>query len=143
MTTFDAYGAVLKTGNAASPEQFTAIAQVRTINGMNITRDSIESSHHDSTDKWRDFLPGFKDAGDITLDLEWDPLGATHKYTTGGFLKKLDDTTNTNFQLVWPTSPVVTWNFTAHLTGVSPVAPHEDKLTMTATFKVSGKPTLV
>ncbi len=46
-----------------------------------------------------------------------------------------------NYKVVWP-GTLGSWAFAAILTNFEPEAPHDDKLAASATFKVSGKPTI-
>jgi predicted secreted protein len=50
----------------------TAIGNIVSISGPSISRDSIDISTMDSSSKWREFIPGMIDAGEITCDVNYD-----------------------------------------------------------------------
>ncbi len=129
-------GAAFKIGNGASPEVFTAVAEVTSISGPGFTKEAAEATSLDSTNKFREYVPGFKDGGDVTI--EFNLLSAT--ITT--LKTQLDLTVFRNYQVVFPTSPSKTWKFSAIMTSFSHDANATDTMTGTATFKISGSPTL-
>ncbi|WUI00204.1 phage tail tube protein [Spirillospora sp. NBC_00431] len=136
MAGIDGYGAQLKRGDGGSPEVFTAIANSTNIEGPGIERETYDVTAHDSPDAWREFIGGLKDGGEVSIDLNYDP--SKHDALVADF----EDADPRNYQLVFPDSESTTWSFKAILTEFSPEAPHDDKLAASATFKVSGKPTL-
>jgi hypothetical protein len=89
-----------------------------------------------SPDKWREFIMGLKDGGEVELELNFSPGSAT----TAMMLSQFDSDTVGNKQVVFATGQI--WSFAAGCTNLSPAVPNEDKMTASATFKVSGKPTL-
>jgi len=63
------HGAVLSIGG-------TTIGNIISITGPNQTRDSIDVSTMDSTSKWREFIPGMLDAGEVTFTCNYDGTAA-------------------------------------------------------------------
>ena len=57
-------GALLKISNGASAPVFAAIPELRSINGPSMTSEDIDVSHLGSSG-YRDFIAGFKEAGEI------------------------------------------------------------------------------
>ncbi|MCI0685726.1 MAG: hypothetical protein L0Y54_00595, partial [Sporichthyaceae bacterium] len=90
---------------------------------------------HDSPDQWREFQGGLRDGGELTVDINYDPTAHA------GLLADLEDENPRSYQLVFPDTLSTTWTFKAILTGFEPDAPHDDKLTASVSFKISGKPT--
>lgn len=135
MAGLDAFGTKLKRGDGGGPEVFTAIAQVTDIKGPQLKRDTYDVSDHDSPSQWEEHIGGFKRSGEVSLDINYDP--SVHN----SLLADLNDATPRNYQMVFPDSPPSTWSFKAILTGFEPGAPHDDKLTASVTFKVTGVPT--
>lgn len=136
MAGVDAFGTRLERGDGADPEVFTAIGNVVEIEGPEIERETIDVTAHDSANRWRDFIGGLVDAGEVTATVNYDP--SKHDSLVADF----EDSEPRNYKMVFPTSPEVTWSFAAVLTGFSPSAPHDDKLSAELTWKVSGKPTI-
>jgi len=134
-----AHGTLLKLGDGGGPETFATIAEVRGISGPSLAADAIEATNHDSEEAWREFIGGLKDGGEVSFDINFIPDEGTHDASTG-LASKVGY--KDNYQLVFPTSPAVTWSFPAVLTGFEPTAPIDDVLTAAITLKVAGKPTL-
>lgn len=136
MAGINGFGTQLQRGDGESPEVFTAIANVTSIKGPEIKRDTIDVTAHDSTDAWMEFVGGLKDAGEVSLDVNYDP--AKHDV----LVADLDDDAPRNYKMVFPDSAGTTWSFAALLTEFSSEAPYDDKLAASLTLKVSGKPTI-
>lgn len=71
-------GVVFKMGDGASPEVFAAVGNARSINPTGQSADEIDFTHLGSTGGYREFRQGFKDAGSINVDYQFDPTDATH-----------------------------------------------------------------
>lgn len=138
MANYDAFGTKLKRGGTGG----TAIAQVTNIGGPGMSVETYDVTSHDSTGKWREFVSGLKDGGEISLDLNFDPANATQKAAAGGALFDMTAGTATNYALVFPDSATTSWTFNAFVTAFEPTAPHDGKLTATCTLKITGAPTL-
>lgn len=136
-------GTLLQMGDAATPtEVFTTIAEVRDITGPSISRDTLETTSHDTSD-YRTFIGGLADGGEVSFDIQFGPAVTTH-IDTSGLLSKLVSsslpTTTTNFRIVMPGSK--RWNFAGIVTGFEMSAPIGDLLMASVTIKISGKPSL-
>lgn len=142
MTNYDAFGTTLRLGGTTASTG-TAIAQVTNISGPGLSADTIDVTSHDSTTGYRQFLQGLKDGGEVTLDINYDPTGATHKNTSGGLLYEFEQGTQNNYALVFSDSSTTVWVLPAIVTGFEPSAPMDNKLSASVTLKISGKPTLV
>ena len=140
----DAFGTLMSRGDSASPEVFTTIAEVVSISGPGLSRDAIEISNHSSPSQFKQFVAGMKDGGEITLEINYDPAGATHGASSGGLLYDLaSGTAAVNYKLTFPDTAATEWILPGLVTGFEPGAPHDDKLSASVTIKVSGAPTLV
>lgn len=136
MSGIDAFGTKLKRGDGGSPEVFTALASVTDISGPGLSREILDMTAHDSPDGWREKKGGLRDGGEVSVDINYDP--SVHN----SLVADLNDADPRNYQLEFPDSPPSTWTFKAILKGFEPGAPHDDKLTASVTFDVSGKPTI-
>jgi predicted secreted protein len=135
MAGLDAFGTQLQRGDGAGSETFTAIASVTNITPPALERETYDVTAHDSPSKWREFIGGLKDGGEVSIDINYDPR------EHDGLVADLDDDEPRNYKVVWP-GTLGSWAFAAVLTGFEPEAPHDDKLAASLTFKVSGKPTI-
>jgi hypothetical protein len=126
------YGTTFSIGSG-SPLTYTAVAQVTSVTPPNYARDAIEATHMTSPGSYREFIPGLMDAGEATIELNYIASA------TDTLIAALDAGVG-NFRITFPNG--VDWNFTAIVTAYAVTAPLADKMTATATFKVTGEPTL-
>jgi predicted secreted protein len=128
------FGTLFKKRTA--PNTYTTLAEVVEFNPPETKRDSVEFTHMTSPDRWREFKPGLKDAGEITLTYNLIPGAADDDVIADAF----DTDGNENWQVEYPNGATldVTGFFTAH----KRATPMETKMTGSATFKISGKPAL-
>lgn len=134
MTNINAFGTKLYRGGTAG----TAIAQVDNITGPGLKLNTLDVTNHDSTGGWQEFIGGLKDGGDVKLDINYDPAGATHKAAAGGLLTDLTAGTALAYALKFPDAATTTWTFSAIVTSFEPKAPANNKLTASVTLKVTG-----
>jgi len=135
MAKYASYGTLFKRGA-------TTVAAVSSVSGPGLSLDTEDVTSHDSTAGWEEVVGTILRSGEVTLDLVWDPNAATHKYASGGLLYDMVQRTSTTFSIVYPSSPTVTWTFTAFVTGFEPSAPVDGALTASVTLKITGQPTL-
>lgn len=139
------FGVTLSRGNGASPELFTDIAEVTDISGPGLARDAVEVTHTASPNRWREFISGLKDGGEVSLTMNHLPNNATQAAASGGLVGEFattDGDTPSNYRLSFPTSPAVLWTLPCIVTAFEPATPIDEAMAATATFKVSGEPTL-
>jgi len=112
---------------------YTEVAEVTSITWPGYARDAIEATHMNSDDTFREYIPGLMDAGEVTIELNYIPsasdviVAALTAATIGQF--KIQHAAGVN---------VV---FKAIVTAYQPQSPVDDRMTASATFKVTGKPT--
>ena len=112
------------------------VAEILSISPPNYSQGIIDTTHMDSTDDFRTFLGGNIDAGEASVEVQFDPATGTHQQDdlrtdleTGG-VKQLRITFSDSSTIV----------FNALVSNFESQAPLDDKLTATFTMKVSGKP---
>jgi len=129
-------GAEFQRGDGASNEAFTKISEVSNIDGPNKSRDTIDVTNLDSTGGYREFIPGFRDGGEISLTMNWTRDG--YETLDGDF--ESDD--SVNYQIVLTDTGATTYSFAAYCTALGQGVPMDDKITATATFKITGEITM-
>lgn len=132
-----AFGTLLKRGNGASPETFTAVAEITNLEGPNFSMDTVDVTHHTSPNGYREFLPSFKDAGEIAADMNFVPSSSEQDPSTG-ILSDFENRTLRNWQVVFPDDSTTTAAFSAYVTGASLSAPVDGKLAAKVTLRISG-----
>lgn len=126
--------------DAAGGTSYAVIAQIVDIGGPTLSRNPIDVTSRDSTSNWREFIKGFKDGGEVTFNVIFDPGLAGHASASGLLSDFIDDSTIPAWQVTWPDATV--WTFDGFITSQEPGAPLDDALTMDLTVKVAGVPTL-
>jgi hypothetical protein len=138
------FGIQLKRGNGASPEVFTAVAEVISLDPPEIINEAIESTSHGTT-AYRTFInSGLREVAEFTATVDYTPTDATHNATTG-LLYDLTSSTAHNYQIVFPNVGSTTWQFSAIVTSFKPLAADAQKpetLQAEITFRPTGSPTL-
>lgn len=127
-------GSRFEIGNGADPEVFTQLAEVINITPPAMSRDAIDATHMLSPEMWREFIPGLKDGGEVSVEMNFIPGGAGESQ----IMQNLAADETRTYRITFPNG--VAWEFAAFVTGFEPDTPHDDKMSATATFKVSGKP---
>jgi len=121
-----AFGTTL-TGAAAG-----SIGNVVSISGPALSLDTVDVTSHDSTGAWEEHVPTILRSGEVTLELNYDP---TEHPGAGGLLLQL---TTRDIDSWTIGGPMGAWSFDGYVTGFEPSAPHDGKLSATATIKVTG-----
>jgi len=116
------------------------IAQISNISGPGLSVDMIDVTTHDSTNAWEYFVAGILRTVELTLDIVYDPAGATHAAAAGGLIYRLENRQYSWFDLTFFTT--YNWTFSGYITGFTPGAPVEGALTAAVTLKITGQPTL-
>lgn len=129
-----AFGTALKRTNSDSPVTYTTIANVENIEGPGFTSEDIEVTSHDSPNRFKEWVAGLKDGAELKMDINWDPSAVTHE----SLLDDYDAASSKAYQLVWPTSPTITWTFSAYIKEFTPKAPVAGKLSASVTYKIAG-----
>lgn len=129
------HGSKFEIGDGGSPEVFLEVAEVTGITPAAFSRDVPDATHMASPEKWREFIPGLRDAGEASVTMNFIPGGAGQDAIFAAFTRD----TQTNFKITFPNAEV--WAFAAYCMGFAPEAPLDGKMTATARFKISGKPT--
>lgn len=135
MAKYSAFGTLFKRGA-------TTIAQVKKISGPGLSLDTEDVTTHDSASGWEEVIPTILRSGEVSLELVYDPNLATHKNASGGIIYDLVQKTSQTYSIQFPSNPTVTWTFTAFCTKFEPSMDSSGALTATATYKLTGAPTL-
>lgn len=130
-----------------SPPDWVTVAEVVSVTPPSLSRDAVDATHTESPEKWREFIPGLRDGGEVTLEMNFIPKGAGISTILGSFNR--DEVVNSRITFPDETVPgaspsdATVWTFLAFITGFEPEAPVDDKMVASVTFKLSGKPTFL
>lgn len=119
---------------------YTTIAQVRDINGPNMSRDTVEVSSRDSTGQAKEYLAGMLENGEVTIDIVYDPDTQTHSASSaGGLATLLTAGTLNNFRVSFADTTATTATFAGLVTSFQPTMPLNGAQTASVTLKISGQ----
>ena len=133
-----AASAPLASGSAGT-EIFTTIAEITNISGPEESLELIDATHMESPNAFREYIPSLLDGGELQLDLNFLPANANQQ----GLRDDLRNRTRRNFRVVWPDAGTTTYAMSGYVTSFSPSAQIDDKLSASATVKVTGPITVV
>jgi len=111
---------------------YVAVSEVTSITWPGYARDAIDATTMSSEDRHREFIAGLIDAGEVTIEMNYVPshadvvLAALLSSTTGAYKITANSGVNVTFNAI--------------VTAYAPQAPVDDKMTASATFKITGKP---
>lgn len=129
---------LFQTGDTDSPPNFTTLGQVIDATPPGPTRDSIDGSHTQSPDAYREFFAGMVDGGECVVTMNAVTSGADLQTLQAELVLPSGQATKPR-RVVFPDGSYC--EFAAFLTGAEIENPLDDKAILTATFKVSGRPT--
>jgi len=142
-------GALLQRGDGESPEVFTTVLGIKSINGPSIKRDTHDTTDMASTGGFREFIGGLVDGGEVGFEANFLPRDVTQNQEPNGMMAEFDYT-SCNSRRNWRiTLPVCAgdsdgyWEFGAILTGMDIQMPMDDLMSFSGTLKISGRPDLV
>lgn len=109
------------------------IAEINSISGPTMSRDTIDVTTLDSTGGYREFIAGFRDPGTVQLTMNFS--ATTYAIMKGDF----DIETEQNYEILFPAAGE---NYSFEFAGLVTELPVEitadDKVTSTVTIKISG-----
>ena len=129
--TFNGFGAIFAY-LSTDPSTYTALAEVLSITPPSISVETVDVTHMGSDDGFREYIASLKDGGEVTVNLNYVEASAT-------LLQTLVLAGMETFRVTFPGSS--TFTFTGIPTAFSfDDVVIDDKVAMSLTIKVSGKP---
>ncbi len=111
---------------------WVALAEVNSISGPTMTRDFIDVTSLDSTSGYREFITGFRDAGTVSLTMNFTR-------TTYDLMKAdFESDEAVNYQIVLPDAGSTSFEFSGLVTELPLEIPTDDKVTANVTIKLTG-----
>ncbi len=114
------------------------VGGLNSINGIEITAETLDVTDFDNASGYREKIPGFKEVGDLTAGgfLDGDNEGQDECYSL------LDSGNVVACEIIFPPKIGKTWSFNASVTGFKTNVEIGDAIGFEVTFAVSGKATL-
>jgi hypothetical protein len=137
-------GCQLKKGDGASPEVFTLVAEVLSIQGPTEKLDTHDVTNMDSPNFYREFIATLHDGGDVAFDVNYLPNSSGQLSLHTDFVAR----TKRNWSLVLPNDPTTspltsfgTWSFSAYIVEMGKDFPIDKQMTQKIKLKITGAPT--
>lgn len=132
MAQLDTQGVVIKRGDGASPEVFTTIGEVNSIQGPGGSATTIDVTNLSSTAKNKKM--GLIDEGQVTLEMKLDTADTAQT----GLRTDRSNKTLRNFQIVLTDSPATTISFAAYVMSFALATAVDDVVTASVTLEIDG-----
>lgn len=116
----------------SSAEPFVDVAEIRSISGPEITRETIDVTNLDSVNEYREFIGSFLDGGEVTLEMNFT------RNSYDDFLAEIQAGAALNYQIVLPDTGATTLDFAALVTRLGLAIPTDEAITVPVTLKISG-----
>ncbi|MDD4986376.1 MAG: phage tail tube protein [Dehalococcoidales bacterium] len=126
------FGTTLKWNGVAVAEVVSDIPM------PNITVEEVDFFSHDSDDQFGESKPGKREPGELTIDCIFIPSDAAQ---IAAITDMMAGTTREAI-ITGPTAAGFTWTFNAWVKGFGGANPLKDKITISLTLKITGKPVL-
>lgn len=115
------------------------IASVKSIGGLELTADTIDTTTLDSDGGYKEFISSFKDAGEVSIEGFFVPGDSGQAAVYAAF----ESGATNSYSIIFPASMGASWAFNGVVTGFSTTDIEVDgAIGFAATIKVSGKPNL-
>lgn len=114
----------------------TALAELTSISGPNITTETIDVTSHDSDNTYREYISGVFDGGEINVEglLQLGSAGQSD------FITDAQDGSGDSYTITYSNTEASTWVATCIVTSFEIIATYDDALKWSGTLKVTGKP---
>lgn len=133
---FAGVGALFQRSSMAGTPVFSTIAEVNSISLPNMSRGTHDVTSLDSTGGYKEFIGGFRDSGEVKIDLNFTEIGYND------LMEDFQTDSLIDYQIILPDTGATTLGFSAVCTAVGGTIPTDGKVTASATFKISGPVTL-
>lgn len=97
---FDGFGSLFQVGDGMSPEAFTTIAELNSIQPGKMATGALTVTHHQSPNNHQEQKPGIKSTAAFTIAGNYLPTDATQKNLSRGLAALWQGRTVANFQIV-------------------------------------------
>lgn len=129
------HGSTVEIGRTvANTTTFTVLAGVQDITLPDAQSDEVEVTNMGSANRTKEYIVGLNDNGEIALEMNWEPESATDDLLHA--IKDSGEAVQIRFNIVGMTAPETYAGFCKGYTRNAPVG---DKLTATATLRISAK----
>ena len=112
------------------------IAEVNSISGPTMSRDTIDVTSLDSTGGYREYIGGFRDGGTISISMNFTAT------TYIAMKTDFEDASSHNYEIVLPDTTSTSLEFIGIVTECPLEISPDDKVTSSVTIKITGMVTV-
>lgn len=116
-----------------SGSAWQSIAEINSITGPSMSRDTIDVTSLDSTGGYREFITGFRNAGTVVLAMNFT------RVTYEQMLEDFEEEDAQTYQIILPDSENTSLSFEGTVSELPLTIPADDKVTADVTIQVTGK----
>ena len=116
------------------------VLEITSISGPSQSRDAIDLTSHDSASSFREFVAGIIDGGEISIEGNFVSSDANGQIK---FHTDMQSGTKRSCFIVMPMAVGAAWSFEAIALGFEGTYPYDDKIGVSGTLKITGKPALL
>lgn len=114
------------------------VAGLTAINGIELSVDTVDVTTHQSSDNYKETMPGLIDPGEVSIEGFFDYTDTSGQQA---MLTDLNSRTGRTAVITFPAATGTTWTFTGYITALKiGDAPIDGAIPFTATIKPTGKP---
>jgi predicted secreted protein len=114
------------------------VSDLSSIGSPSITQDEIDVTTLDSDGEYREFIAGFKDAGEVSTSGYFVPSNEGQ----AALYAALESSEIQTFEIIYPAELGASWSFEGFVSAYNVNAELEDAISFDATIRVSGQPFL-
>ena len=115
---------------------WTKIAEINSITGPGMSRETIEVTSLDSTGGYKEFIASFRDGGTVSLSMNFT------RTTYDSMKTDFESDTAQNYEIVLPDAEDTSFEFAGLVTELPLTITGDDKITCDVVIKVSGEVTV-
>ena len=141
-----AYGSEFQVKDGSDGSTWMAVAEILDISGPNMSMESIDVSSQDGSNGWRDFVPGWRDGGEVSISANWLPAHETQGDGTAvseaeGILQSFEDDNVHDFQIVTAddgSAGTLTVGLSGIITSFNTTLPLTEQAKLDFSIKITG-----
>jgi len=118
------------------PYTFLTVGEVFSPPGYAPSKDTVDATHVESPDRFREYIAGLRDGGELEVGLNFIPGAQAYSDALTDFHSNDDWVYRTLF------TDGTSIEFRLHMTGPAHEVPLDDKMVATFGYKITGKPEL-
>lgn len=135
------FGVMLQRDAGGSPSSYSDVGEVIDPGSLTSSRDTVDATHTGSTNRFRQFIGGLRDGGELSFTIAMVPEGSAY----AAMWTDLKNNSAVGYRWAIPNAAGTAnyfWYFNGFVTSIGSAAPLEDRMTAAVTIKITGEPVL-